>query len=89
LENFFHDLFADSGKYNHIGSYWERGNQNEIDLVAINEMKKEIVIAEIRTNISRANIKALKQKSMRLLATYPGYKPEWLLLGLDNAENYM
>ncbi len=89
LEKFFHDLFADTGKYNRIGSYWERGNQNEIDLVAINDMKKIIVIAEIKTNVSKANIKILKQKSTRLLTTYSGYKPEWLLLGLGNAENYI
>jgi len=28
---------------NQIGSYWEKDNQNEIDLVALNDMKKEIV----------------------------------------------
>jgi AAA+ ATPase superfamily predicted ATPase len=33
LEQFFHDLFALSGKYNQIGTYWEKKNLNEIDLV--------------------------------------------------------
>src|SRR5208283_2167210 len=26
LERFYHDLFAESGHYNRIGSYWEKGN---------------------------------------------------------------
>ena len=40
LERFYHDLFAGTNQYNLIGSYWEKGNRNEIDLVAINDMKK-------------------------------------------------
>ena len=37
------------GEYNQIGSYWEKGNQNEIDLVAVNDIKKTITLAEIKT----------------------------------------
>ncbi|MGD2090857.1 MAG: DUF234 domain-containing protein [Candidatus Aminicenantes bacterium] len=48
LEIFFRQLFADSHRYNRIGSYWERGNQNEIDLVAVNDMEKKIVILLVR-----------------------------------------
>jgi len=61
LEKFYHELFAGTGKYNRIGSYWEKGNQNEIDLVAVNDMKKEIVVAEIKMNPSRINPGALKR----------------------------
>lgn len=89
LEKFFHQLFAEIGRYNRIGSYWERGNKNEIDLVAINDMQKEITIAEIKINKSRINIKALKQKSQRLLAAYPGYKPEWSGLSLEDIGDYI
>jgi hypothetical protein len=38
-----------------VGSYWEKGNQNEIDLVAVNDIKKEIVVAEIKMNPSKIN----------------------------------
>jgi len=53
LERFYHDLYAASGSYNRIGRYWERGNKNEIDLVAVNDLRKEMVIAEIKRNKSR------------------------------------
>lgn len=62
LERFFHKLYAASGKYNRIGSYWERGNKNKIDLVAINDLKKEIVIAEIKVSKSRINLAELEKK---------------------------
>ncbi len=89
LEKFYHELFANTGKYNRIGSYWEKGNQNEIDLVAVNDMKKEIVIAEIKMNPSKINTGVLKQKSQRLLASYPEYRPKWIGLSLKDAVNYL
>ncbi len=89
LEKFFHELFADTKQYNRIGSYWEKGNRNEIDLVAINDMEKQIVIAEIKSNKSRISINALKEKSRKLLSSYPAYKPQMLALCLDDAADYL
>ncbi|MCK4760913.1 MAG: ATP-binding protein [Candidatus Aminicenantes bacterium] len=89
LEAFFKDLFAGTQLYNRIGSYWEKGNLNEIDLVAINDIEKIIVIAEIKLNKSRIRLEALKKKSQRLLAKYGDYTPRWLALGLEDAEEYL
>lgn len=73
LEKFFHEIIAETKQYNRIGTYWEKGNQNEIDLVAINDMEKKLLIAEIKLNKSRININALKQKSEKLLRGFPTY----------------
>ncbi len=89
LEKFYHELFAATGRFNRIGSYWERGNRNEIDLVAINDLKKEITLAEIKLNKSRISPDELKRKGQKLLATYPGYKAEWLSLGLDDVKKFL
>ncbi|NOX87459.1 MAG: AAA family ATPase [Calditrichaeota bacterium] len=67
LEKYFKDKLALSGKYNIIGSYWEKGNQNEIDIVAINETEKTALIAEVKLNKERASLQALQQKAVRLL----------------------
>jgi len=89
LEKFFRELLANTGRYNQIGSYWEKDNQNEIDLVALNDAKKEIVIAEVKLNKAKINLEVLKQKSPRLLAAYPKYKPTWLGLSLNEVKNYL
>ena len=89
LERFFHDLFAASGRYNRIGSYWERGNKNEIDLVAVNDLRKKLVIAEIKRNKSRISVPALKQKSERLLQEYQGYQVEYRALGLEDVAEFL
>ncbi len=84
LEQFFHTLFAATGKFNRIGSYWEKKNLNEIDLVAINDLDKKIVMAEIKLNKDRISLQVLRNKSERLVAAYPGYMPEWLALGVED-----
>lgn len=85
LELFFQQLFADTGQYNRVGSYWEKSNENEIDLVAVNDLKKEIVFAEVKLNKSKIRLEGLKNKSKNLLAAYPGYRAQWLALGLEDA----
>ncbi|MBI4825121.1 MAG: ATP-binding protein [Nitrospirae bacterium] len=89
LENFFHQLFAETGNYNVIGSYWEKGNQNEIDLVAINDLKKEITLADIKLDRKRINLNALKERAQGLLNTYPEYKVKWLGLSLGDVKDYL
>ncbi len=89
LERFFHELFAESGNYNIIGSYWEKGNQNEIDLVAVNDLKKKLTVAEIKMNKARINLDALKRKGDKLLESYQGYEVTWLALGLEDAADYL
>jgi len=86
LESFFHELYAASGNYNRIGSYWERGNKNEIDLVAVNDIKKVIVIAEIKVNKSRINLVELEKKAKNLVTDYQGYKFDFRALSVDDAK---
>lgn len=89
LENYFRDLMTDTGHYNQIGSYWERGNENEIDIVAVNDSKKEIVVAEVKRNKARINLAALEKKAEGLLNDYRGYKPVWLGLSLEDSKSFL
>ena len=85
LERFFHELFAESTQYNRIGSYWERGNKNEIDLVAVNDLKKQLVIAEIKFNKNRINLAELEKKAQNLCMGYEGYQVEYRALCIEDA----
>ena len=89
LERYYQQLFAETGKYNKIGSYWEKGNKNEIDLVAVNDMKKTITIADIKLSASRIDLGALKSKSASLLSDYKGYKPQFIGLSLEEISKYL
>ena len=89
LEQFFYDLFASTKQFNLLGSYWERGFQNEIDIVAINEMDKKLVIAEVKKNKEKINIEKLKLKSLNLLKSYPNFSVEYLALSLKDAKRFI
>ena len=89
LERYFHDLAAASGRYNRIGSSWERGNLNEIDLVAINDLEKRMLIAEVKLNKSRISLNTLKRKSERLLRDFTEYEVEWAALGPEDATEFL
>lgn len=86
LEQFFQQLFAETGKFNHIGSYWERDNKNEIDVVALNDLQKEIFIGETKLNKSKISLKTLRERGQSLLKYYPDYTPHYLALSLEGIE---
>ena len=84
LENFFRQVFAESKDYNQIGSYWESDNSHEIDLVAINDLQKKIVIAEVKLKREKVRMGGLEKKGERLMRHYPGYTLECCGLGLED-----
>lgn len=89
LEKMYQEIYKESEEFNIIGNYWERGNLNEIDLVAINDMDKKMVLAEIKINLDKAKMNELKTKSEKLLKKYNGYDIEYKLLGMQNLEEYI
>jgi AAA+ ATPase superfamily predicted ATPase len=74
LEKYFIQKLKNSGKFSDIGTYWERGNQNEIDIVAINDKTKVMLIAEVKINPKKININVLKEKASKLTSKYKHYE---------------
>jgi len=89
LENLFYDLFAESKQYNKLGSYWERDGCNEIDLVAINDLEKRLVIAEIKLNKKKISIGILQKKAVNLIKLYASYTVEYKALSFDDIPDYL
>ena len=67
LEKYFKEKLALTGEYSEIGSYWERDNKNEIDIVAINDFDKKVLIADVKLNKNKIDIETLKKKSEKLI----------------------
>lgn len=84
LEKLFVDQFKEKQQFTHIGSYWERGNQNEIDIVAIDELEKTLMICEVKLAKKRLDQNVLEAKAKKLLADYPNYTIQWKLLSLED-----
>jgi AAA+ ATPase superfamily predicted ATPase len=74
LEKYFMDLEKHKFQYNQIGRYWEKGNKNEIDLIAINDLNKTMKICEVKRNPLKINLHELKDKAVKLVASKSDYK---------------
>lgn len=88
LEKLFIELLKQKGTFTKIGRYWERGNKNEIDIVAIDEELKKILIAEVKSDKKRANKAELATKAAKLLSRYKGYEVNFAIFGIEDIESF-
>jgi len=86
LEKLFKELLKN--RFTKIGSYWERGNKNEIDIVGIDEKNKKLFIAEVKMNKKRANLNELILKSKNLVEKFKDYEVEYEILSIEDIDNY-
>ncbi len=84
LEKYFIEKLKLSNNFSNIGTYWESKNQNEIDIVAINEADKTMLIGEVKINPKKIDLEILKKKSKKLTAKYSQYDVEYIAYSLGN-----
>lgn len=84
LERYFRQLYRETGLYNLVTNYWEKDGRNEIDLIAVNEADREIVIGEVKPNPKRIDLHVLEEKSANIVAKRRGWHIEYAALSLDD-----
>ncbi len=84
LEKYIKEKLSLTKRYSIIGSYWERGNKNEIDIVAIDELNKNLLIAEVKLNKNKINLNLLEQKSKNLIPKFKDYHIEYKGFSLED-----
>lgn len=87
LERYFKEKYRESGEYTSIGGFWDRKGENEIDLIAANELEHTVEIAEIKRNAERINWGLLKQKADYFLSNcqeLKGYEVTYKGFSLEN-----
>lgn len=62
LERYFKQLLIESKKFTRIGSWWDRKGENEIDIVAENELRNEASFIEIKRKAEKYDPNLLKEK---------------------------
>ncbi|EKB48631.1 Archaea bacterial proteins of unknown function [Cecembia lonarensis LW9] len=84
LEDYFIQKVKTEKKYNLIGTYWEKNNQNEIDIVAVNELKKTVLFAEVKRQKKNISLEKLKYKSLHLQKQFEGYSFTFKAFGMED-----
>jgi Holliday junction resolvase-like predicted endonuclease len=62
LERYFKRVLMESKAYTRIGSWWNRKGENEIDIVAENELNDEAVFIEVKHKEENFDADALYKK---------------------------
>jgi AAA+ ATPase superfamily predicted ATPase len=77
LERYFHRVAVESGKFTRLGRWWDRKGENEIDMIAEDELTDSATFYEIKRQKDDISLGGLKQKAeMFLQAThqFKGYE---------------
>lgn len=84
LEKYFLEKLASQKQFNILGGYWERDNQNEIDIVGVNEQQRQVLFAEVKRKPENINLAQLKQKAHKLLHHFEGYTVSYRAFSLED-----
>ena len=84
LERYFREKIISEMNISAIGSYWEKGNQNEIDIVALNEYDKTALIVEVKRSNKKINLNILQNKAVNLVMKIPDYTIEYRGFSMDD-----
>ncbi|MDR3343894.1 MAG: ATP-binding protein [Treponema sp.] len=82
LENYFRDKLAEETDITTIGGWWDRKSENEIDIIALNDLTKTATVCEVKRNATRINLAQLAVKAEKLKAELSGYQVEFRGLSL-------
>lgn len=87
LEAYFTAKFAETGRYTKIGNWWDRKGENEIDLIAVDDLGRTIGFYEVKRDGSRYDGEKLRRKADAFLHSagqYAGYGQSFSSLSLED-----
>lgn len=84
LEKYFRDKMAETDRITDIGNYWDSKGENEIDLIALNNLDKTAVVAEIKRNAKKLDMQLLATKAKVLKKNLAKYKVELRGLSMED-----
>ncbi len=87
LERYFHRVAMESGEFTRIGRWWDRKGENEIDMIAEDELSNCATFYEIKRQRDDINIGTLKQKAevmLRATGAFKGYEIRYEGLSMED-----
>ena len=86
LERYFHRVAMESGKFTRIGRWWDRKGENEIDMIAEDELTDSAIFYEIKRQMDDISLGVLKQKTevfLQATGQFKGYKISYKGLSME------
>ena len=77
LESYFNEVMKESGQYTRLGYWHDRKGENEIDIIAEDEVDGKIEFIEVKRQAKNFDEEVLKAKSesfMKAVGPFKGYE---------------
>ena len=87
LENYFNEVLKESGAYTRLGYWHDRKGENEIDIVAEDELDNKIEFIEIKRqekNFDEAVLRAKSELFFKAVGTFKGYEVIYKGLSIED-----
>lgn len=87
LKRYFRRVLIERQAYTRIGGWWDRKGENEIDIVAENELNNEATFFEVKRKAANIDIEVLKQKAaafLRATGEFKGYNISYKALSMED-----
>lgn len=84
LEKYFIEKLIEEGDFSAIGTYWEKGSQNEIAIVGLNDLEKTVVFVEVKRKKKNISIAALEKKTEKLQKQFADYNQKYIGLSIED-----
>lgn len=62
LEQYFRQKISEEERVTAVGHYWDRKGNNEIDIIALNDIDRTAIVAEVKRNPDRYDRRLLERK---------------------------
>lgn len=90
LERYFKRVLIEQKTYTRIGSWWDRKGENEIDIVAENELDDTATFFEVKRNAENIDMETLKAKAsvfLRVTGQLKNYSISYKGLSMTDMQN--
>ena len=87
LKEYFKCWMREEGRYTNIGSWWDRKGENEIDIIAVDDISHSITFFEVKRQEQYIDLSILRAKADRFLEAtgrYSRYRKEYKGLSIDD-----
>lgn len=84
LEKYFRQLYGEKERVTEVSHWWDSQGKNEIDLIALQRLDHQAVVAEVKRNPERFRPKELENKYQNIKKYLKGFEVELLGLSMED-----
>lgn len=84
LEKYFRAKIAEEERITDIGGYWDNKGKNEIDLIALNDLDKTAIVAEVKRNPKKIDMNLLQVKADSIKKELAKYNVKLIGLSMND-----